>query len=116
MSFLHKKTSNHKGNFYCLNCFNSSRTENKLKIHEKICKNKDFCWVEIPSEKNKILKSNHHTKSEKMLYIIYVDFECLVKKIDESAIDPEKSSTFVVELESIFLADIQCKPSGDLII
>ena len=28
-----------------------------------------------------------------MLYIIYADLECLIKKIDECANDPEKSST-----------------------
>ena len=46
-----KNPSNHKGDFFYLNCPNSSRTE-KLKIHDKICKNKDFCGVEMPSEKN----------------------------------------------------------------
>ena len=30
--------------------------ESKLKIHEKICKNKDFCGVEMPSEKNENIK------------------------------------------------------------
>ena len=32
-------TSKHYGDFYCLNCLHSFRTENKLKSHEKICKN-----------------------------------------------------------------------------
>ena len=30
--------------------------ESKLKNNEKICKNKDFCGVEMPSEKNKNIK------------------------------------------------------------
>ena len=34
-------TSKHHGDFYCLNALPSFRTENKLKSHEKICKNKD---------------------------------------------------------------------------
>ena len=34
-------SSNHKGDFYCLNCFNSYTTENKLKEHEEICNNHD---------------------------------------------------------------------------
>ena len=29
-------TSNHIGDFYCLNCFHSYRTEEKLKKHERI--------------------------------------------------------------------------------
>ena len=28
-------TSRHNGDFYCLNCFHSYSTENKLKKHEK---------------------------------------------------------------------------------
>ena len=74
---IKKKISNHKGDFDCLNCLNSFRTE-KLKIHEKICKNKDFCEVEISSEKNIILSFNQYMKSDKMSYIIYADLESLI--------------------------------------
>ena len=49
---LHGKTPKHKGNFYCLNCLHSFRTENKLKSHEKVCKNKDFCGIVLPTEKD----------------------------------------------------------------
>ena len=35
-------TSNLDGDFYCLNCLHSYRTENKLKRHEKVCKNYDY--------------------------------------------------------------------------
>ena len=38
-ALLHKKTSKHNGDFYCLNCFNFFRTEQKLKSREKVCKN-----------------------------------------------------------------------------
>ena len=31
-------TSNHKKDFYCLNCFHSYRTKNKLKAHKKYVK------------------------------------------------------------------------------
>ena len=33
---LRKITSKYHGDFYCLNCLHSFRTENKLKCHEKI--------------------------------------------------------------------------------
>ena len=46
--------------FYCLNCLHSFRTENKLKSHEKLCKNKDFFGIVMPAEKNKILKSHEY--------------------------------------------------------
>ena len=35
---LRGRTSNHKEDFYCLNCFHSYRTENKLEAHKKYVK------------------------------------------------------------------------------
>ena len=48
--------SNHKEDFYCLNCFHSYRTENKLEAHKKICENHDYCHVEMPIKNNNIIK------------------------------------------------------------
>ena len=49
-------TGNNHGDFYCLNCFQSYNTENKLKEHKKVCENHDYCYVEMPEEYNKTLK------------------------------------------------------------
>ena len=46
-------TSNHDGDFYCLNCFYSYRTKNRLKKHQKICKDHDFCYVKMPNNEIK---------------------------------------------------------------
>ena len=92
-TLLRRKTSKHHGDFYYLNCFHSFRTENKLKSHQKVCKNKDFCGIVKPSEKDKILEFKQHMKSNKMPYIIYADIESLILKIDGHAKNPEKSST-----------------------
>ena len=40
---LRRITSKHHGDFCCFNYLHSFRTENKLKSHEKVWKNKDFC-------------------------------------------------------------------------
>ena len=37
-ALLKRITSNHKGDFYCLNCFHSYSTENKLKKHKNYAK------------------------------------------------------------------------------
>ena len=92
-ALLHKITSKHKGDFCCLSCLHSFRTKNKLKSHEKLCKNKDFCRILMPSEKDKILEFNQYIKSDKMPYIVYADMESLVKKIDGCANNPENSLT-----------------------
>ena len=51
--------SNHKDNFYCLNCFHSYTTKNKLEKRYDICKNQDCCYVEMPEKDSKILKYDH---------------------------------------------------------
>ena len=50
--------------------------------YEKVCKNKDFCGIVIPKEKDKILELNQYTKSDKMQYIIYADIESLIRNMD----------------------------------
>ena len=42
---LREITSNHNHNVVCVSCLNSFRTENKLKSHENIYKNYDFCYI-----------------------------------------------------------------------
>ena len=39
-------TGNNNEDFYCLNCFQSYTTENKLKKYKKVCENHDYCYVE----------------------------------------------------------------------
>ena len=88
-----------------MNCLNSFRTEDKLKSHEKVCKNKDIYRIVMPSKKNEILKFNQYMKSEIMPYIIYTDIESLIKKIDGRANNPEDSST--KDIDENMLVDIQ---------
>ena len=49
-------TSNHNDDFVCYNCFHSYTTKKRLKKHERICKDHDFCYIRMPNEDNKILK------------------------------------------------------------
>ena len=66
-----------------MNCFHFFRTENELKSHKKVCINKDFCGIAMPSEKDKILEIKHYMKPDEVPYIIYTDIESLIKKRDE---------------------------------
>ena len=75
------KLSNHVGDFYCLNCFNSYSTENRLKEHEEICNKNDSCHIIMPRWGHKLIKYNHGEKSLKDLFVIYLDLECLLLKM-----------------------------------
>ena len=86
-------SSNHDGDHYCLNCFHSYRTENKLNAHKKICENHDYCNIEMPSPNNNLIKYNQGEKSLKLPFVIYADLECILKKIDTCQNNPDLSST-----------------------
>ena len=73
-------TSNNHGDFYCLGCLHSFRTDNALKKHERLCGNNDYCHVEMPTENNNTLKYNHGEKSLKVPFTIYADLERLLIK------------------------------------
>ena len=92
-ALLQGNSSNHEGDFYCLNCFNSYTTKNKLKEHEEICNNHDSCRIEMPKWVEKILKYNPGEKSLKAPFAIYLDLECLLKREQSCQNNHEKSYT-----------------------
>ena len=54
----------------------------------------DFCGTVMPSEKENLLEFDQYMKSEKMPYIIFVNFESLIKKKkDRYTNNPGKFST-----------------------
>ena len=44
-AFFKRVTSNHKRDFYCLNCFHSHSTKDQLKKHKNVCENHGYCSV-----------------------------------------------------------------------
>ena len=50
-ALLRGVSSTHNGDYYCLNCFHSYRTEEKLKAHEELCINSNFAAIKMPTEK-----------------------------------------------------------------
>ena len=86
-------TSNHVGDFYCLNCFCAYFTKNKLEAHQKICENHDYCHVEMPTKDNNIINYNQGEKSIKLPFAVYADLECLLEKISMCQNNPRESST-----------------------
>ena len=102
-----------KGNFYCLNCLHSFRTENKLKCHEKVCKNIYFFGIVVPPENGNILEFNKCRKSDKLVHIFYPALESLIKEIDLQKFWKNLQQQ---KQENIFLTDIQCQRFEHLII
>ena len=85
-------TSNHNGDFYCLNYSHSFRTDNALEKHERLS-DYDYCSVEMPTQFNKILKYNYGEKSLRTPFVIYADLECLLLKQQSCQNNPNESYT-----------------------
>ena len=79
--------------FYCLNCFHSYKTKNKLDAHKKVCENHEYCHIEMPNKDNNKIRYNQGEKSIKLPFIIYADFEYLLEKIGTCYNNPEESPT-----------------------
>ena len=73
-------SSSNNGDFYCLNCFHSYCSLNKLKKHERVCNYHHYFHVDMPEEGKNILKYSLGDKSLNVLFIIYADLEYLRKK------------------------------------
>ena len=93
LGLLRGITSSHKEDFYCLNCFHSYRTRNKLEAHKKICENHNYCNMEIPTKGNNIIKYNQGEKSVKLPFLVYADLECLLEKMSTCQNNSNQSST-----------------------
>ena len=65
-------TSYNNGDFYCLNCFCSYRTKNKLDLHKKVCENRDCCQVEMPNKDNNTTEFNQKDYG-KAPFVTYAD-------------------------------------------
>ena len=86
-------TSNHAGDFYCLNCICAYSTKDKFEAHKKMCENHDYCHVEMPTKDNNTIKYNQGEKSMKLPFTIYADLECLLEKMSTCQNNPNESST-----------------------
>ena len=58
------------------------QNKKKLESHKKVCENKDFCNIMMPSEDTKIFEFNQYQKSDKAPLTIYPDLGCLKEKTD----------------------------------
>ena len=66
--------------------------KNKFQSHKKVCENKFFCNIMMPSEDTKMMEFNHHQKVEKAPLAIYAGLECLIEKIYRCKNDSLSSS------------------------
>ncbi|XP_043276035.1 uncharacterized protein [Venturia canescens] len=69
---------NHKLHI-CDRCLHYYRTEDKLAAHEIDCAIVNKCKITMPKWSNRMLYFKNHGHKERAPFIIYADFECLLK-------------------------------------
>ena len=78
--------------FFCLNCFNGYDKPEKLDYHKEYCNEKESIKINMPPPET-YLKFENYRYSERAPFAIYADFESLLKPLDTSEPDPNKSYT-----------------------
>ena len=92
-ALLSSQMNKHKSSLYfCLNCFNSYDKPEKLENHKEYCSENESVKLIMPPEGTHLYFKNF-VHSEKAPFVIYADFESLIKPIDNCDPDPNKSYT-----------------------
>ena len=104
------QASKHKGKVYvCERCINAFTTENALKEHEKHCTNKDCVHLKMPAPGSTI-SFKRFERGQRVPFVIYADFESLLKPISRCEPNPEISSTTKYQKHELisFSYNIKC--------
>ena len=90
-ALLFDKVRNNK-TFYCMRCLTRFIRAHTLVEHEKYCNgvNGRPTKIDMPEEGENILAFQNYQKEMKAPYVIYADFEALVKKMQGCERDPDK--------------------------
>ena len=74
--------------FFCLNCLWYFRTKNKTEPRKKVCENKEFSYIAMPSDEIKILEFRIWSITKIWWNIIYYLCISLIKKVNvETKVD-----------------------------
>ena len=76
----------------CLNCFNSFNSPETLEKHTEYCYDNESVQIIMPQQ-GTFLRFKNFLHSEKAPFVVYADFESLIKPMDNCSPDPNKSYT-----------------------
>ena len=78
--------------YYCLNCLSGYDSEEKLNNHKDYCSEKECIKINMPPE-GTYLQFDKFFNTEKAPFVIYADFESLIKPLKSCDPNPNKSYT-----------------------
>lgn len=77
--FSRRYNKSHRTRNLCFRCFSNFGTKELLDDHVSYCSKNEIQRIEMPKEKDKILKFKNHQFSYKVPFYIVADFESLLK-------------------------------------
>ena len=78
--------------YYCLNCLNGFDNTDKLDKHKEYCSENKCIKINMPKP-DTFIKFNNFLHSERAPFVVYADFESIVKPLKSCEPDPNKSYT-----------------------
>ena len=92
-ALLTSQVNSRKGKFYfCLNCLNGYDNPEKLEFHKEYCSEEESVKINMPPPET-YLKFKNFLYSERATFVIYADFESILKPLETHETDPNKSYT-----------------------
>ena len=78
--------------YFCLNCLSGYDDPEKLEKHKEYCSEEESIKINMPKP-DTYIKFKNYLYSERAPFVIYADFESLLKPLDTCKPDPNKSYT-----------------------
>ena len=85
-------SKNKNKKFFCLRCLNPFGTQELVYKHEEYCRDNEAVRVKMPG-KGTVLSFAHHSRKMRHPFVIYADFESIIKPIDITQPNDKESYT-----------------------
>ncbi|MES9880480.1 MAG: endonuclease domain-containing protein, partial [Sedimenticola sp.] len=100
--FLSRTKANHYRHYFCPYCLNGFTRQTLFENHEKNCSINGEQKITLPEkDKNDVLKFETFQQQLMCPFVLYCDFETIVRDVHTCAPDPKKSSTTVTKHQEV---------------
>ena len=88
-------SKNNKQMFYCERCLIGYSRDDLLQAHFEECQgiNEQAVSIQMPTLSNRIIKFVNHKNQLKAPWVIYADFESIIKMLDSATLEANESCT-----------------------
>ena len=92
-ALLSSQVNKHKSKLYfCLNCLNGYDDSEKLEKHKEYCSEEESIKINMPKP-DTFIKFKNYLHAERAPFVVYADFESILKPLEACKPDPNKSYT-----------------------